>query len=157
MGNFGKGEKVENKELSVKSQPKTFFKDLRNHAKAVLETLKNTEFKNNTRDGKDVIAKISREGIDKMISPSAVNKSMQNGFSKEQHFAAAENIGSLFEKAVYQNSEMPKNKSADIVAWHKYNADFLLDDRVSKVKITLKESVEAGHKIYSVELLEIIG
>ena len=105
--------------------------------------------------GSGVIASISRDGIDKILSPKAVNKTLKNGHKKELHFAIAEKVGDLFKKAEFSHSEAPRNQSQDIVAYHKYNAHFKINGKDAKAKITLKESFEAGHKIYSLELLEI--
>ena len=90
-----------------------------------------------------------------MISPKAVDKSIKNKFSKEAHFLGVENAGKLFEKSKFSHSELPENQSPDIIAYHKYYAKAVFDGKPSNVKLTLKESIQAGHKIYSLELLEI--
>ena len=64
-------------------------------------------------------------------------------------------LANYFEKSKFSHSEKPRNQTDDIVAYHKYNAKAVFDGKPSNVKLTLKESIQAGHKIYSLELLEI--
>ena len=152
--NLDKGEKMSSEPLniSVDLSKKSLFKDLRDKAFKIMTNLRKESFKN---ENNGVIASISRDGIDKILSPKAVNKTLKNGYKKEHHFAIAEKVGDLFKKAEFSHSETPNNQSPDIVAYHKYNTHFKINDKNAKAKITLKESFEAGHKIYSVELLEI--
>ena len=152
--NLEKGEKMSNEPLniSVDLSQKSLFKDLRDKAFKIMIKLRKESFKN---ESNGVVASISRDGIDKILSPKAVNKTLKNGHKKELHFAIAEKVGDLFEKAEFSHSEAPRNQSQDIVAYHKYNAHFKINGKDAKARITLKESFEAGHKIYSLELLEI--
>ena len=152
--NLEKGEKMSNEPLniSVDLSQKSLFKDLRDKAFKIMIKLRKESFKN---ESNGVVASISRDGIDKILSPKAVNKTLKNGHKKELHFAMAEKVGDLFEKAEFSHSEAPRNQSQDIVAYHKYNAHFKINGKDAKARITLKESFEAGHKIYSLELLEI--
>ena len=152
--NLEKGEKMSNEPLniSVDLSQKSLFKDLRDKAFKIMIKLRKESFKN---ESNGVVASISRDGIDKILSPKAVNKTLKNGHKKELHFAIAEKVGDLFKKAEFSHSEAPRNQSQDIVAYHKYNAHFKINGKDAKAKITLKESFEAGHKIYLLELLEI--
>ena len=107
----------------------------------------------NKNDGR--IARISGVGIDKISSDKALNKSLLNGFTQEEHFKAGENIKELFENSTYNRSEKAKNNSIDIVAIHRYITLFQINDKDTEALITLKESVEHGNRIYSLELMEL--
>jgi len=48
----------------------------------------------NDNDGE--IARLSRSSVGKLLSNDAVHKSTGNGFTREQHYAAASDIDSLF-------------------------------------------------------------
>ena len=129
---------------------KSSFKDLRDKAFKIMTRLRQKNF---TNENNGVTVKITREGIDKILSSKAVNKTVEHGYEKEFHFAAAQKVGNLFEKARFSHSEEARNKSADIVTFHKYLVDFRVENKLTRAKITVKESV--GHKIYSLELLEL--
>ncbi|EPF0827586.1 hypothetical protein ACSQDT_001646, partial [Campylobacter upsaliensis] len=144
---------LESKTLDLKiSKEKDFFKNLRNKAKNILKNLKGKVVENENNALK---ASISSEGINKMISVKAVDKSIKNGFSKEEHFISVENVLNLFKISQFVRSEKANNGSADIINYHKFNADFSINKKPSRAKITIKESHEGGNKIYSLELLEL--
>ena len=100
-------------------------------------------------------ASISSDGISKMISVKAVDKSLKNGYTKEDHFASVENVLKLYKISKLTQSETPLNKSVDVVAYHKFIADFRINQKDSRAKITLRETYQAGNRIYSLELLEL--
>ncbi|EPT1527797.1 PBECR2 nuclease fold domain-containing protein [Campylobacter upsaliensis] len=144
---------LESKTLDLKiSKEKDFFKNLRNKAKNILKNLKGKVVENENNALK---ASISSEGINKMISVKAVDKSIKNGFSKEEHFISVENVLNLFKISQFVRSEKANNGSADIINYHKFNADFSINKKPTRAKITIKESYEGGNKIYSLELLEL--
>lgn len=131
---------------------KDFFKNLRNKVKSVLSTLKG-KVVTNLQNGME--ASISSDGISKMISVKAVDKSLKNGYTKEEHFASVKNVLKLYEISELIQSETPLNKSADVVAYHKFIAKFKINQKDSRAKITLRETYQAGNRIYSLELLEL--
>ncbi|EKC8783101.1 hypothetical protein OQE27_001531, partial [Campylobacter upsaliensis] len=144
---------LESKTLDLKiPKEKDFFKNLRNKAKNILKNLKGKVVENENNALK---ASISSEGINKMISVKAVDKSIKNGFSKEEHFISVENVLNLFKISQFVRSEKANNGSADIINYHKFNADFSINKKPTRAKITIKESYEGGNKIYSLELLEL--
>lgn len=130
------------------------FTTLRKHAKSTLHNLKSTEICNQHNGIK---ARLSSNGIDKLLSSQAVNKSLANGFSKEAHFVSVEHIDEIFSISILAQSEPPRNKSQDILAWHKYIATYSIDSEVLRAKITLKETISNQHRIYSLELLELLA
>ena len=72
---------------------KAFFKDLRSRVLNAWKKNRQAEFKN---ENNGIVAQISNDGIGKMMSPKAVDKSIKNKFSKEAHFLGVENAGKLF-------------------------------------------------------------
>ena len=131
---------------------KDFFKNLRNNTKKVLSVLKGQVFENINSGMK---AQVSSDGINKMISVKAVDKSINNGYTKEEHFASVENVINLYKISKLTQSEKPNNNSVDVIAYHKFIADFSINAKPTKAKITLRETIQAGNRIYSLELLEL--
>ncbi|KAA8711154.1 PBECR2 nuclease fold domain-containing protein [Helicobacter canis] len=123
-------------------------KSQREQVKQQLQSIKNIDITHKS----GIVARLSSTGIDKMLSDKAIQKSVNNGFTKEQHFNAVANIENLFKNSDFLRTEAPKNQSADIVGIHRYINSQDLQDQNAQALITLKESVENGNRIYSVEL-----
>jgi hypothetical protein len=87
-----------------------------------------------------------------LVSNTAANKSIKNGFTRRQHFAAVSDIDNLFRNSTRIETRPDRNGDANIVALHRFAAP-LFEDNVAY--ITVKESVEHGKKIYTVELIEM--
>ena len=140
--------------ISITTQGTQPTSELRANARQVLDNLvKNKTQIINKNDGR--VAVVSGEGRNKILSGEALRKSRDNDFSKEAHFAASQKIKELFENAVYYASEMPRNNSTDIKNYHKYIAKLKINNKPAQAFLTLKELVEHGNKIYSLELQEI--
>ncbi|MBX7489994.1 hypothetical protein [Helicobacter turcicus] len=92
-------------------------------------------------------AYLSKDSINKMISNSAVNKSLKNGFTRAEHLSAVADIENLFAKAYLAKSEPHKSGEKNVII-HRFNSAF----KDNNALITIKESVENGKRIYSVEL-----
>lgn len=129
----------------IKDTPK---KSQREQVKRQLQSIKNIDIPHKS----GIVARLSSTGIDKMLSDKAIQKSLDNGFTKEQHFNAVADIERLFKNSDFSHTESPKNQSADIVGIHRYINTQDLQDQNAQALITLKESVENGNRIYSVEL-----
>lgn len=123
-------------------------KSQREQVKQQLQSIKNIDITHKS----GIVARLSSTGIDKMLSDKAIQKSLDNGFSQEQHFSAVADIERLFKNSDFSHTEAPKNQSADIVGIHRYINAQDLQDQNAQALITLKESVENGNRIYSVEL-----
>jgi len=123
--------------------------------KQALEGVKNTEIKNKETG---IIARLSSTGINKMTSNKAVEKSEANGFTRKEHYGAVAEIKALYEKAKLLNTHTDiKNERSNIVSIKRFTAALTLSDGKSgEALITLKETEEHGHRIYSLELDEII-
>ena len=124
-------------------------KALRQKLATTLQTLQNKDIANKN-DGR--IVRLSSTGIGKISSTKAIEKSCNNGFSQKEHFSASADIRNIFENALCVGSFADKNKSPDILAIHRYELDYKVNGRDCKVLLTIKESVNYGNRIYSLEL-----
>ena len=97
-------------------------------------------------------ATINRVQRDKLTSGKAVGKSIKNGFTPKEHFAAAANIKQLFENAVLLESRSDRNKDANIKAIHLFGVPVDFDGKEGAAFILVKESIQHGGRIYTLEL-----
>ena len=110
----------------------------------------------NKKDGRTVF--IKGTSIDKMLSDKAVAKSVRNGFTKEEHYLAAENIEVLVEDSVLVDSSPDKNGSPDLISVNRYETPIHFDKsgRDGYAYITVFESDlhKKGiyNRIYSLEI-----
>jgi len=100
----------------------------------------------------DEEAKLSKTSIQKLVSNEAVQKSIRNGFKREQHYATASDIDNLFRNSVKVLSRPDRNNDPNVKAIHKFAAPLFGDNAAY---ITVKEATEQGKRIYSVELIEM--
>nr|WP_163535401.1 hypothetical protein [Helicobacter suis] len=142
---------METKNIYVTDGIKT-LKELRGNLKYALNPILNRDIRN-TQTG--IIARISSTGLNKISSSKALSKSLANGFTKEEHFKVATDVKRLFENAIPKESYKDKNNSPDIKAIHRYLTLLKINGKEATAKITLKESIEQGHRIYSLELEEL--
>ena len=104
----------------------------------------------------NIAAYLSNSSINKMSSEKAIEKTKANGFSIDDHFYAARNIVSLFQKADTPLIHADKNNSPDIVAIKRFNSHLVLENgKQAAAYITVKESKIGRHKIYSIEVMEL--
>jgi len=104
----------------------------------------------NDNDGE--AARLSKRSIDKIMSNSASNKSMHNGFTRKQHYAVASDIDKLFEESVRVWSHPDKSGAVNVII-HRYATS--IHFRRGVAYITVKESTQHGKRVYSAELMEI--
>jgi len=104
----------------------------------------------NGNDGEE--ARLSKPSIGKLVSNTAVRKSMDNGFSREQHYAVVSDIDNLYSCASEVWNHPDKYGNTDVVI-HRLAAPLYFDNAVAY--ITVKESAHRGRKIYSAELMTI--
>ena len=126
--------------------------ELRKDIRTKLKGIKNQDIRNKNTN---ITAQISSTGINKISSKVAINKSIANGYSKEEHFAAGERIKELFENATLKSINEDKNKSKDIKAIYRFNTEFMINGKDTNALITAKENIVNGNKIYSLELEEL--
>ena len=116
--------------------------------KLIVKNLKDQELIGATITSKEGInATLSINSIGKMISDKAIQKSLDNGFSREEHLKAVLDIRPLFENAIRRESTQDKKGNGIII--HRLESNI---DEKSLALITLKESQQHGRKIYTIEL-----
>ena len=104
----------------------------------------------NANDGDK--ARLNGKSIKKMTSGTAIRKSVENGFTKEQHFAAVSDIDTLYRNAVKVLSHPDKYGNPEVVI-HRFAAPLHVNDAIAY--ITVKESILHGKRVYSAELMKI--
>ena len=98
-------------------------------------------------DGK-VKAYMSLKSLSKMTSDKAIQKSVDNGFSREQHLQAVLDIERLFKNSKLQATEPHKSGETNAII-HRLNSELANGNAL----ITTKESLDINkNRIYSVEL-----
>lgn len=124
------------------------------------EKIQETKDKYYTNEELGIIAKVSSSGRDKIISNVAVQKSISNGFTKEQHNEIASKIGKLFKYGILISIHKDKNNSADVIAVKRFAPPIVLKENICVAYITVKETKEQkhipqGHSIYSIEEIKV--
>ena len=107
----------------------------------------------NIKSGEEV--RLSKTSIGKLLSNSATKKSIDNGFTKEQHYAVASDIDNLFVNSSMVLEHGDK-KGHPHVFINRFAAPLHFDNAVAY--ITIKETREperTDKRIYTVELMEI--
>ena len=113
------------------------------------ENLQGKEF--TSKDG--YTASLGRSGIDKMNSGLARGKTAHNRL----HALAFANIGKLFGNSELLEAEAPRDGDPNIKQYLKFYAPLFMDGEFHLIKITAKELVDDGNRLYSLEGLDIIG
>lgn len=108
------------------------------------QALKNTET--------GLVATVSRNNLDKMLSRKAVSKSE----TAAAHSLAVANLDQLFERAVKGWSKSDRDGNTDIAAVHRFFTPVIKDGKASLVKMTVKEMVreDRNNPLYTVESVE---
>ena len=106
----------------------------------------------NDNDGE--VVRLSKSSVGKLMSNDAVNKSIGNGYTREQHYAVASDIARLFKESVklYEHADAHGNKD---VTMHRFATP--LGTREDVAYITVKESRIHGKRMYTVELIKTGG
>ena len=145
--------KGEGGESGAKQQEKKSNDEYR---KEIKEKLKSSMGKDIPNDATGITASISSAGLNKMVSGEAIKKSIDNGFSAQEHFESVGRIVELFKKASLIVSYSDKKHGDPNVNIKRFVAQDKLDSgKPIDALITVKESYEHGHRIYSLELDEI--
>lgn len=101
-------------------------------------------------------ANLSGKSVDKIASDKAIEKSKSNGFTVDEHFEVAEHITELYEKADLTETRPDKNESVNLLSIKRFDAQHTLKSgENADAHITVKESKDKGHKIYSVEVMTL--
>ena len=100
-----------------------------------------------SKEGKE--AHLNLKSLSKMLSDTAINKSLKNGFTREQHLKAVREIKSLFENAHLAHIEKGTKPTDKDLIINRFNSDF----ENANALITTKEHLDTNkNRIYSVEL-----
>ncbi|WP_024468664.1 hypothetical protein [Treponema pedis] len=111
-------------------------------------------FHKNKKTG--IEANLSGSSVDKLSSDKAIEKSKKNGFTVDEHFEVANKIVSLYENADLIKVYSDKKGSLDIKSIKRFASKLTLKSgEGASAYITVKENIQNGHKIYSVEVMEL--
>lgn len=101
-------------------------------------------------------ANLNTRSLKKLSSDKAIEKSKANGFTIADHFEVASQIKDLYIKSkLYENAPDKKGRR-NILSVKRFRKNLTLTNgRKTTAHITVKESLQNGHTIYSVELLEL--
>lgn len=125
------------------------FSNLRDMLKNKLSFILKKDITNKETGLTGIITEAERN---KISSSKAVNKSIKNGFSKEEHFKVAEDIKNIFENAsLIQKHNDYKNRK-NILAVYRFSKSVNINNKEANAKITLLEKMEGKNKIYTIEL-----
>ncbi|MDR3284666.1 MAG: hypothetical protein LBS97_05770 [Treponema sp.] len=102
-----------------------------------------------------ITARINTKQRNKIVSNAALGKSLNNGFTAGQHNAVAANIDKIFKHASLVETAKDKGGDVNIVSIKRFASPVVFEHETAIAYLTLKESVEHGHRIYSLELIEI--
>ncbi|WP_233702832.1 LPD3 domain-containing protein [Helicobacter felis] len=140
------------KSFDYKTEGNKSFADLRKDLKQALHPILNQDIMNKETG---IIARISRNGLDKISSKKALDKSLENGFTKEEHFKVGADIKALFENARLGEMHADYKERSGVEAIHRYFTQININNKKAQAKITVRETTDQGHRIYSLELEEL--
>ena len=121
-------------------------------ARAALDRLRGKSFVN-IRTG--IAAKLSASAKGKLVSNKATGKSTANGYTRDQHNALAANIDGIYGAAALVASNPDRNGDANIVSIKRFATKVSFGNKLAGAWITVKESRQHGHHIYSVEAIKL--
>ncbi|RAX55969.1 hypothetical protein CCZ01_09850, partial [Helicobacter monodelphidis] len=149
--NAKKGESGEVKEkvFELHTDGVKTYKQLNEEFKATITPILNTDITNKETG---IIARISSNESKKMISKKAIDKTLTNGFSKEEHFKVAENIKYLFVESKLREKHPDEKGRKEVANILRFEKEVELDGNKAIAKITAFEKYEGNNKIYSLEL-----
>ena len=119
-------------------------------AKEVLHKLGNKPIENKATG---IVASVSKRGRGKMVSSDAQRHSLKNGYTSEEHLLVAANVEQLFQNAIL--SETHEDRNGELASVKLFSSLVMLNKKPAIACFTVKETTNAGHKIYSVQMLEL--
>jgi len=126
------------------------------YRKEIKEKLKSSMGKDLPNDATGITASISSEGLNKMMSGKALEKSINNGFTPQEHFETVRNVVALFKKSkLIAVCPDTKHNDKNVTLKRFVAQNTLKNGKETDCLFTLKESYQYGHRIYSLELDEI--
>ncbi|MDY5821662.1 MAG: hypothetical protein SPJ83_02515, partial [Helicobacter sp.] len=129
------------------SKPLQELQSLRNNLAAILTPILNKDI---TNISSGITAQVSKTSIKKMGSDKAVNKSIENGFSLQQHFKASADIENLYKNATKKATTKDLKNGDPAIQMHTFISQ--VNDNTN-AKILVKESLDKdSRRIYTLEL-----
>ena len=109
-----------------------------------------------TNKSTGIEANLNGRSLKKLGSDKAIEKTKANGFTITEHFEGAVRIADLFQKAKLIENRPDREWHRNILSIKRFTARFKTSSgRNAKAFITVKESVQNGHTIYSLELFSL--
>ncbi|EPU6443811.1 hypothetical protein ACVYQJ_001801, partial [Campylobacter upsaliensis] len=124
---------------------KQSVKDERVELKEALSGVLNQDIINESTGLK---ARIGIRELNKISSQKAITKSLDNGFSREEHFEASKHLDTLFKKAILREKHKDSKGRENIEAVYRFESPY----KNANAKITVLEKIEGNNKIYTLEL-----
>ena len=121
-------------------------------ARLAIDAMRGRKF---TNQATGISAQLSSSAKGKLVSNKATGKSKANGFTREQHNAMAARVGKLFEIAQMVESRPDRNGDANILSIKRFAVNVFFGETEAVAWITVKESRQHGHHIYSVEAIKL--
>jgi len=121
-------------------------------ARASIERLRGKVFVNRQTG---IPARLSSSAKGKLVSNKAAGKSKANGFTSDQHNALAANIDSIYVASNFVSSRPDKDGDVNIVSIKRFAGRVAFGRKKAVAWITVKESRQHGHHIYSVEAIKL--
>ncbi len=141
-------------EDTKKAMPDKVFNSF-DAAKAYLrEQIKKAE-KGVENESDKIAVSLAANGIKKMLSGKASDKSLANGFTLRDHITAAANILKLYKNSELLFSHPDEKRRADVVEIKRFGAPVVVPDSrdAAIAYITVREIRGQDNKLYSVELV----
>ena len=102
-----------------------------------------------------IVAQVGKPGRNKPLSDKAINKSLENGYTLQQHIEAAMDIKRLFEDAQLAETRDDKNNEENVLSIKYFHCETNVGGEKAIARIMAKEILEFGHRIYTIELQEL--
>ncbi len=123
--------------------------ELRKDLKQALEPSLNKEIVNKEQGLSGVI---TTEEVKKIMSKKAVDKSIVNGFTRDEHIEVAKHIERLFTESKLLRSHKDYKENPNILQVHRFVKDIEVNGKEANALITLFEKMQGKNKIYTIEL-----
>ena len=106
-----------------------------------------------TNEENNIKAFVNSNQKGKLISNKAVNKSIANGFTREEHYAAASEIDKLYKEATM--TFKGGNRDDELKSVKRFVACFNIGKEKAYACMLLKENKEGSNRLYTIELQEL--
>ncbi|MDR1310925.1 MAG: hypothetical protein LBK01_03485 [Burkholderiaceae bacterium] len=105
-----------------------------------------------------IVVQINNNQATKLVSNVAAKKSVDNGFSREQHYSVVSNIENLWKHATQINERTDRNNAQNVLSIKQFAVSLTFDTGRGEPAFAIilaKETGEHGHRAYTLELQEI--